>query len=260
MVTVKLGQHTIEMYDDISELPIVRFHKYQKLLLIDAGVGADINAFDQRIERMRRFLMASQPDKAIKELDNLRQSVYLIQTELSPKHRAFAALVTKLDGRECNDLGDDALGKIVETLADVSISEMTARFAAVKKKIDGDLMLYFPQVFNDSKVKEYYDLIKQRTVEVLNGIIAGVDNPEATDVVEKLTTAIVTFSTPQLFAGSDGMEVQFDREYENLCLMLSEQLHINPKTYTVLEFYNAFDFIKQRARREQAKKRPNSGR
>ncbi|MGF2526095.1 hypothetical protein ACQUW0_27690, partial [Ralstonia pseudosolanacearum] len=50
MVTVKIGKHTVEMYDTIEELPIVRFHKYQKLLLIDAGIGADIVAFDQRIE------------------------------------------------------------------------------------------------------------------------------------------------------------------------------------------------------------------
>ena len=64
MVTVKIGKHTVEMYDTIEELPIVRFHKYQKLLLIDAGIGADIVAFDQRIEKTRRYLMDGKPEKA----------------------------------------------------------------------------------------------------------------------------------------------------------------------------------------------------
>ena len=49
MVTIKIGTHDVEMYDSIDELPIIRFHKYQKLLLVDSGIGADINSFDQRI-------------------------------------------------------------------------------------------------------------------------------------------------------------------------------------------------------------------
>ena len=261
MVTVQIGKHAVELYDDINELPIARFHKYQKMLLVDAGVGADIPAFDQRIEKMRRFLMVGKADKAQQELENLRQCVFLIQSEISPQHRAFASLVTKIDGKECTDISDDSLNKIVEMLADAPISEVTAKFLAAKKKIDAELMLYFPQLFNDSRIKEYFDLLKKRTEALLTGIIEGLPDPTATEAVEELTTALVTFTNPQIFAGSDGVEVQFDRQYENLCLMLSEQLHVDPKRYTVLEFYNAFDFIQQRARKaEQAKKRPNSGR
>jgi hypothetical protein len=256
MVTAKIGKHTVEMYDAIDELPIVRFHKYQKLLLIDAGVGADIAAFDQRIEKTRRFLMDGKPEKAQQELENLRQAVYLIQSEISPKHRAFAALVTKIDGRDCNDLSDDALTGIVDTLNDAPENELTAQLEAVKKKIDGELRLYFPALFADSGVKEYYDLLKKRTMAVLANIIAGEKNPDATPDIERLTTELITYSQPQTFTGSDGVEIQFDRQFENLCLVLSEQLHVKPKKYTVLEFYNAFDFVKERAKEhEKAQKR-----
>lgn len=261
MVTVKIGKHTVEMYDTIEELPIVRFHKYQKLLLIDAGIGADINAFDQRIEKTRRFLMDGKTDKAQQELENLRQSVFLIQSGINPKHRAFAALVAKLDGVECGDVSDDGLAKLTETLNDAPESELTAQLDAVKKKIDGELRLYFPGLFADSEIKEYYDLLKKRTMAVLANIIAGVNNPDATPEIEKLTTALITYSNPKSFAGSDGVEIQFDRQFENLCLVLSEQLHVKPKDYSVLEFYNAFDFVKERAKQaEKAQKRAKSGR
>lgn len=256
MVTTKIGKHAIEYYDAIDELPIIRFHKYQKFLLIDAGVGADIAAFDQRCEKIRRFLMAKKNEQAEQELENLRQSVYLIQTELNPTHRAFAALVTKIDGQECTDLSDDALAKVTEKLKDVPIKEVTDQMESVKKKIDGELMLYFPSLFNNSDVKEYYDLLKKRTMAVLNGIIAGVKDPLLDDLVEKITTALITYSNPKLFSGSEGVEVKFDRQFENLCLVLSEQLHVEPKKYTVLEFYNAFDFVKERAKQaEQEQKR-----
>ena len=261
MVTVKIGKHTVEMYDAIDELPIVRFHKYQKLLLIDAGIGADITAFDQRIEKARRFLMDGKTDKAQQELENLRQAVYLIQAGISPKHRAFAALVAKIDGRDCNDLSDDGLAKLTESLNDVPEKELTAQLDAVKKKIDGELRLYFPGIFADSEIKEYYDLLKKRTMAVLANIIAGVSNPDATTEIEKLTTALITYSNPKSFAGSDGVEIQFDRQFENLCLVLSEQLHVKPKDYSVLEFYNAFDFVKERAKQaEKAQKRAKYGR
>ena len=79
--------------------------------------------------------------------------------------------------------------------------------------------------------------------------------------IEKLTTALITYSNPKSFAGSDGVEIQFDRQFENLCLVLSEQLHVKPKDYSVLEFYNAFDFVKERAKQaEKAQKRAKSGR
>lgn len=256
MVTAKIGKHTVEFYDTIEELPIVRFHKYQKLLLIDAGIGSDITAFDQRIEKTRRFLMAGKPEQAQQELENMRQCVFLIQSGVNPKHRAFAALVTKIDGQDCTDIGDDALAAITEKLNDVPESELTAQLEAVKKKIDGELTLYFPALFNDSDVKEYYDLLRKRTLEILNGIVAGVDDPAGAEIVDKLTTALITYSNPKLFTGSDGVEIQFERQFENLCLVLSEQLHVEPKKYSVLEFYNAFDFVKERAKQaERAQKR-----
>ena len=69
--------------------------------------------------------------------------------------------------------------------------------------------------------------------------------------VEKLNTKLITYTNPKIFAGSDGVEVKFDREFENLCLVLSEQLHVKPKEYSVMEFYNAFDFIQGRAKQTQ---------
>lgn len=258
MVTAKIGKHTVKMFDAIDELPIVRFHRYQKMLLIDAGVGSDIEAFDQRIEKVRRYLMAGKPDKAGQELDNLRQTVFMIQNEISPRNLAFAVLVAEVDGQRCEDLSEDGLRKTLARLQDATQKEMTARLDAVKKKIDSELLLYFPAIFNGSEVKEYYDLLRKRTLAVLNNIIAGIDgDPGKTAEVEKITTALLTYSNPKLFSGSDSVEIQHDRNFENLCLALSEQLHVRPKEYTVMEFYNAFDFLRERQREaEKAQKRP----
>lgn len=261
METQKIGRHTVEIYNAIDELPIARFHKYQKLLLVDAGIGADITAFDQRIEKVRRFLLAGKPEKAGQELENLRQCVYLIQSGLTPKHRAFAVLVASIDGERCDDLRDEALERVLERLADVPHKWITATLEAVKKKIDAELTVYFPSVFNTSDVKEYYNLLRERTLALLDGIVRGEHDPERLEPVERLTTRLLTYSNPQSFSGSDGLEVQYDRQFEDLCLMLAEQLHVDAKGYTVLEFYNAYEFIRERAKQaEKTQKRPNLGR
>ncbi len=103
MNTFKIGPHTIELYDGIDELPITRFHKYNKMLLVDAGIGSELSDFDAHIEKAMRFCKVK-PELAIMELENLRQNVYFIQSESSPKHLAFCALIYKLDGVEQNDI------------------------------------------------------------------------------------------------------------------------------------------------------------
>lgn len=255
MVTMKIGSHTVKAYDSIEDLPVVRFHKFQKLMLVDAGIGADIAAFDRRADRARRYLVEGKTKEAAQEFANMRQCVFLIQSEVMPRHRAFAVLVAEIDGKECSDLSDEALDAITQELGDASEKELTAGLEAVKKKIDAELIVYFPRLFGGSEVKEYYDILRKRTLRVLENIAAGVRVPDETDEVEKLTTALVTYSNPQEFAGSDGVEVKFDRQFEDLCLALSEQLHVEPKKCSVLEFYNAFDFLQERAREAQRSKR-----
>ena len=56
MKTLKLAGKTIEVYDDIENLPVTRFHKYNKMLLVDAGIGSDIADFDRHISRIAAFL------------------------------------------------------------------------------------------------------------------------------------------------------------------------------------------------------------
>lgn len=250
MKKLKIGNHVVEYYETIDELPVVRFHKWQKFLLVDSGIGADMLTFDQHIEKARRYCKIGKPDMAEKELMNLRQCVYFIQQEINPSHLAFASLITSIDGKPCDDLSDDSLREIAAMFADIPNKELTDQMDSVKKKIDAELMLYFPHLFADSDVKEYFDLMRKRTMLILQGIIDGMVAPDETDDVEKINNQIILYSNPKVFTGSDGVEIQFDKQFENLCLILAQKLNIEAKQKTVMEFYNAFEFLKDKAKKD----------
>lgn len=247
-----INKHNVVLYDSIDELPMLRFHKYNKMLLVDAGVGSDLSDFDRHIEKVIRYLNSPTPNMATVELENMRQNIYFIQSEVSPRHLSFAVLVKSIDGNPCNDLSDDGLQKIVDLFADVPNAELTAHLEAVKKKIDEELQLYFPKLFDDATVKEYYDQLKQRTMLMLDAIIKG-DESDKREEIDHITTLLLTYTKPKSFSGSDSVEIQYDKQFENMCLMLSQHLHVNPKSFTVLEYYNAFEYIKEQAKKASRK-------
>ena len=72
---------------------------------------------------------------------------------------------------------------------------------------------------------------------------------------------MMTLAPAKVFDGPEGEEVKADRNFEDVCLVLSEQLHIQPKTMTVFEYYSAYDFAQRRAKEaENAQKRLKSAR
>ena len=241
MKKVKLGKHTLEIYESIEDLPITRFHKFNKMLLIDAGVGSDITDLDAHLERAIRF-SKSKPDLTVKELENLRKNGFLIQSELNPNHLAFCTLIKTIDGVEQNDLSTEGLKKVLDLISDVSHSEMKKKTESVKKKVDTELASYFPSIFDDAKVKEYYTTLLQRTRLILDGIIEQKDNSAE---VDRITTMLLMYNEPKSFSGSKSAEIIFDKQFEDMCLVIAKQLGTNAKAYTVLEYYSAFEHIKK---------------
>lgn len=250
MKTLKIGKHKVTFYDAISELPITRFHIYNKMLLIDSGVGSDITDFDSHIERLMAFMQKKDNESAIKELQNMRQNIYLIQQSLSPKHMAFAALIKEIDGKACDNITEEGLKETLSAITDATIGEIGNPLNESKKKIDTELQQYFPALFGDSSEKEYFDLILKRTKAVLSGIVEQKDNSAE---VDELTLELLTYIKPYDFA-NDNIELAADRQFEKICLMLIENLHCEPKKYTVLEFYSAFDYLKEKMKKRQSKK------
>lgn len=242
MRELRIGRHKVSVYDSIEELPVVRFHKYNKMLLIDAGIGGDMQTFDAHIEKVVRYMRNGDMENATKEMENLRQNVYVVQTEQSPRNLSFAVLVAKLDGKDCDDISDEGLERTRRLLSDVKVGEMATVRAEVKKKIEDELTQYFPSLFSSVEEREYYDNMKRMAVAQLEQITEGEDE-QRQERIKQLEDRLVLAVKPQTFVGRGAFGVQHDRQFERMCLMLSMNLNVNAKAMTVMEYYMASEYM-----------------
>lgn len=247
MKSLLINKKIVRVYDSIDEMPIINFQKYNKYLLIDSGIGSDADDIDAHIVKIAKFIKANNNKKALQELQNMRQNMYMVNNEISPKYLAFAALIHSIDGKEVNDLSDDGLKKLLQDLKDVKHSKVIDFLLWLKKKVTSELETYFPGDFVNPKEKEAYDKLKNRTLLVLDSIINDTDN---TEQIELIDTLMLNMHTPKVFIGSESVEVKYDKQFESTCLLIAQKTNMDARKMTVLQFYNAIDNIKAQAEAE----------
>lgn len=247
MKTINLNRRVIKIYDSIDELPIINFQKYNKYLLIDSGIGSDVNDIDAHITRIAKFIKAGSQDKALQELQNMRQNMYMINSGISPKYLAFAALIHSIDGKELTDLSDDNLKEVLENIKHLEHSAIEKFLIWLKKKINAELETYFPANFTSAKEKEAYNRLRNRTMLVLDSIVNASDN---TEQIEAIDILITNMYTPNNFVGCESAEIKHDKQFENACILIAQKTSLDGKKMTVLQFYNTLDIIKQQIEAE----------
>lgn len=247
MKDLLINKKVVRVYDSIDEMPIVNFQKYNKYLLIDSGIGSDADDIDAHIIKIAKYIKSNNNKKALQELQNMRQNIYMVNSEISPEYLAFAALIHSVDGKKVDDLSDDGLKKLLSDLKEVKHSVVIDFLLWLKKKVTSELETYFPGDFVNPKEKEAYDKLKNRTLLVLDGIINNADNSEQIDIIDMM---LLSMHTPKAFIGSESVEVKYDKQFESTCLLIAQKTNMDAKKMTVLQFYNAIENIKQQAEAE----------
>jgi hypothetical protein len=242
MLNTKIGNKNVEVYDSIDLLPIKRFHKFNKYLLIDAGIGSDINDINDHVYKIMRLIDLGDKENSKKQLENLRQSLYLITQETNIKHLSFMVLIKSIDGKPVTDISDTGMKKLLSQFNEQPKKHLDELIEFVKKKIDEELNLYFPGNFDDIAIKEYYDRLRQKILLQLDGLIRGTDNSFK---IDKIDEYLLNLAKPKTFSGKDSIEIKYEKQFEEMCLYLKKELNLEAESSTTLQFYNAFEYLKK---------------
>lgn len=124
------------LYDSYHELPAHRWKEFQKWLIMESGIGGDINAIDRHHQRLVAFLQGGKVLDALNEAVHLRTNYYLMLQGINPTWNAFACLVKQIDGEQCDDITMDGLERTLAKLSKykgVSAHMMESVCADIKK-------------------------------------------------------------------------------------------------------------------------------
>ena len=246
-----LGEHRVTMYDSIEELPIVRFQKYNKLLMLDAGLGSDMTAFDAKLARVSEFVRSNDLANAAAEIDNLRQTLFNVQNGLTPHFLSLIPLMAEVDGEPLTDLSDENLMAVYERLKDVTLKAYEETASEVKKKIEEELKSYFGQGGESATSKEYYELMRRRALLMCEEIADGKDLGEEIRAIE---SQMVRLDKPRAFQGQRNAEVLYDKNFVGCCIAIAQNLNMDAKQMTVLEYYRAIEVLEEQQKQLKVRK------
>lgn len=223
------------MYDDIEELPVERFNKANKYWMLSDHLG---NSFDDidRVHLNKLYYVAGNKEKTLKEINNLRVLVHNIIREVHPNQLAFACLIYSIDGVEVTDITDDGLKRLIKELSDRGLSVGEVKKKTIKEKIQGELEDYFPERFRNGMTLTYWSEIKKRTLKELNALITGTEIDH-----EKSDEQIGALIFPRDFIGHNSYELEYDRAFDQNCIMLSSYTNVDVKKLNTREYFSLLE-------------------
>ena len=246
MKTIELNGKKLQMYDSIDELPIINFQKYNKYILFDSGIGSDVNSIDTHLVKLAK-LIKTDKSKAARELQNMRLNMHMVVSEISPANMAFVALIYSIDGELLTDLSEDNIKHILETLNRGKHSKIIDFLAKFKKKLDSELLTYFPKLFDDTFGKNIFDRYMHKANLQLAHILGEADHVKE---IEDIDAYLFNLYKPKIFEGKESIEIRFDKQFETSCMLISQKANRDAKKMTVLEYYTVLENIQKQLEAE----------
>lgn len=133
----------IEFYTDVKEMPIKRYHEFNKQVMKDCEVGVSFEDYDQRTSKAIEYINKGLLDSAVQELDNRRIGVFNAYNSYDPKNRAIALMVKSINGKIQTDISDKGLERIIDLLDKKGYTrkEVEENVEDLKKKFNFNLKL-----------------------------------------------------------------------------------------------------------------------
>ena len=116
MKVVKKKGRSIHFYGSIYELPAERYNKLHQLVLLDFGVGSDMDAVSRHFNQLCEYLSQEKNELAKKEMRNIMAGYFNIINGIDPRSMCLAAFVDKIDSKSFYSLTDDTCKEISDTI------------------------------------------------------------------------------------------------------------------------------------------------
>jgi len=154
---IKIKGNIIEVYDSSESLPMKRYNKLNKYIMIGSEIGNSFEDYDVRTSKALAFLQKGMIKEAQQELNNRRQLVYNAFNEYNPKDKAFAILVKRINNKYYNDVSSSGLDEVLNHLDRIGLSYIKSYdvLMEVKKKSKPNLQLTIQSILKATGMYNY---------------------------------------------------------------------------------------------------------
>lgn len=126
--------NNITLYDSIDNMPQLRKHLFDQLLLMESGIGGGIKGIETAFQRLDSFIRAKKYDSLVTERQNLHFKFLNGIAAVNFKSLAFICLVSNIDGKPVKiTQKEDAEKYSEQVLSKVSHKELNDFIEEVKK-------------------------------------------------------------------------------------------------------------------------------
>lgn len=230
----RLRRYKIEVYDDIEDLPIERYIKFQKNQLIANEVGTDITDFDRLLQKLIQFITTGHKDKSMVEVNNLRNLFYNVSNDIDVETDSFSCLVKSINGQEYGS-SESEITRITNTLYRIGLTKRLIKGLDIKKKINDQLKYHFPAMMDVDY--DTFGAMKRKLIEQCNMIITGQSN--GFDAANKRLSDLIQSVR---FGGEDSAERMYEKRMNKLLAFVRTQAGAEAmSTYT---FFTTIETLK----------------
>ncbi len=237
----------IKYYSSAKECPMDRYTELQKWLVIESGIGSNIESINARYLRLRAFIEEGRYADALIENENAFKATISALEGVSYISMAFACLVAAVGGETCDDITESGLQTTVQKIikSGITYQELSDVVDEVKKKIQDELNQYYPNILNTTDNLIYVSRMKGYILSVAD-CYANLDpSEEDKETLKHQYNWFLVDGGAKNFRGDsdENIVVLIDKNFINACSEMEDNGSINPHKYTVIQFYGKWDYL-----------------
>lgn len=245
---IKIKGHVIELHDNIQNLPIFKFQKLNKYMMIANEVGNTFEDYDARMSKALSFLQKGMVPEAIQELSNQRQMVFNAFNEYSPKGKAFAALVKRIDNVEYKGTSPSDFDRVLEHLNEIGLgnADSVEKLIELKKKFDLELQAYFPNTFKNLNLNVSGLRVRKMNV-ILDAIIQEKDSIDK-DSIFNIEKEILQHDRPNIWNihQEENMERTMEVDFHKFAVDVAKEKGLAIEEVSTFTFYASYESLLDR--------------
>jgi hypothetical protein len=238
MLRKTINDIEIELYDSIDELPITRYQWFNRQMMIDSGVGGDLDAFNRRCVSIAR-LIDTDASKAKVEIQNLMGSVHFMMNNVNPEMNAFVGLVKSVDGKDLpNEITDDIVKSTLSKIGGVKLSWIRRMIKKIKRGIRREMNTFLKKG-NDGQTRQYYQNLQTALERELERIQKDELDSDMGEIDQFLAESVVI----KRYLGD--VQIKDITGFERVCSIISKYFNDKAKNLSTLEFYDRIELMKE---------------